>query len=118
LTDQEDVKRSVAATNTDDFGAGVLLAAGGLLMFFLWQFVLNFFVPGDPERTYATCVHAVGGHVTRITFSAFPYQMWCETEDDAYAGGVFSFWQSFGFSSVTVILVLIVLYGVWMMIRR
>jgi hypothetical protein len=41
-----------------------------------------------------------------------------ETEGDAYAGVVYSFWEAAGLSSVFVNLVSPAFYGVWMMARR
>jgi hypothetical protein len=117
VTDQDDAKQA-AATGSDGFSTGVTLAAVGLVMFFIWQSILNFVVLGGSEEFREVCASATRGHVVDLNRSAFPTQIWCETEADAYAGAVYSVWQSVGFTAVTVVLALVALYGVWMMVRR
>lgn len=116
--DQNDVEQDVSDASSEDFKVGLTLAAGGLAMSFLWQAMLNFVVLGGSEEVYDACVSAVHGRVENINRSAFPTQIWCEAEGNAHAGAVYSAWQSVGFSAVTVILVVVVLCGGWMMVRR
>lgn len=113
MTDREDVKEAAG-----DFRAGTTVAVTGLVTFFIWQAIVSFGVLAGSEKVYFACVHAVGGPALSVNPSSFPTQIWCETDGDAYAGAVYSVWQSVGFSSVTVILVLVTLCGVWVMLRR
>jgi hypothetical protein len=118
VTDQEGVERAASEEGSEDFGAGVTLVITGLVMLFVWQFILNFIVLGGGKKTYDVCLSAVDGPLLNMDRWAFPTQIWCETEGNAYAGAVYPVWQSVGFSSVTVILVAVMLYGVWVMVRR
>ncbi|WP_206750849.1 hypothetical protein [Cryobacterium sp. TMB1-7] len=98
---------------------GSTLVGAGLGGLFLWNFILGFYILGShAEEYYETCLSATEGRLVHINRSTFPTQIWCEVEGDAHAGTVYSFWQSLGLSTVFVILVLIVLYGVWMMVRQ
>jgi hypothetical protein len=98
---------------------GSPLVGVGLAGLFLWNFILGFFILGNhAEEHYEACVSATQGRLVHINRSTFPTQIWCEVEGDAHAGALYSFWQSLGFSTVFVVLVLMVLYGVRMMVRN
>lgn len=98
---------------------GSNLVGVGLAGLFLWNFILGFYILGShAEEHYEACLSATQGRLVYINRSTFPTQIWCEVEGDAHAGALYSFWQSLGLSAVFVVLVLIVLYGVWMMVRQ
>lgn len=80
---------------------------------------MNWFVLGfRSEQVYDHCLQAVVGKLTHINNLTFPTQMFCETADDRYAAGYYPFWVSVGYSAVFVVLGLVVLYGLWMIVRR
>ena len=97
---------------------GATLAAGGVISLFVYTFIVNFWLGPSAERIYSDCLHQTSGKLTNINSSTFPTQIFCETADDRYAGAIYPFWGSVGLSSVFVFLAAVVLYGLWMIVRR
>ena len=97
---------------------GATLAAGGVISLFLYTFMVNFWLGPSSESIYSDCINQTDGKLTNINYSTFPTQIFCETADDGYAGAIYSFWGSVGLSSIFVILAAVVLYGLWMIVRR
>ena len=97
---------------------GATLAAGGFISLLLWRFFVDFWLGPSSESTYSECLSQVAGKLTNINYSSFPTQIYCETADDRYAGAIYPFWVSMGYSSVFVVLGLVVIYGLWMIVRR
>jgi hypothetical protein len=118
MTRRESAGRN--ATAVEDAGkvrSGLGLATVGLLMFLVWQFIVNFYIVGSWVSEFDDCSSATEGAVVSFNGSPFPVQIWCETKGDVFAGSLIPFWESVAFSSVTVIAVLITLYGVWEAVR-
>lgn len=117
--DQRDTPSNETSGEASEGGRiGATLAAGGVISVFFWTFFVNFWLGPSSERIYSDCLHQTAGKLTSINHSTFPTQIFCETADDRYAGAIYSFWGSIGLSSVFVLLALVVLYGLWMIVRR
>ena len=97
---------------------GATLAAGGFVSLLVWTFFVNFWLGPSSELVYSDCLSQTTGKVTHVNYSTFPTQIYCETADDRYAGAIFPFWGAVGLSSVYVILAGVILYGMWMVVRR
>jgi hypothetical protein len=95
---------------------GGALAAGAGILLFIWPFVLGVILSPDPERVYSVCLGATGGVDMSLHDTVFPTQNYCQ--EGASSATYYTIWESAGLSSVFVILVLAILYGVWMAIRR
>ena len=94
---------------------GGALAAGAGILLFIWPFVLGVILSPDPERVYSACLSATGGVDMSLHDTVFPTQIYCQ--EGLSSATYYTVWESAGLSSVFVILVLAILYGVWMMIR-
>ena len=95
---------------------GGALAAGSGILLFIWPFVLGVILSPDPERVYSACLRATGGVDMSLHDTVFPTQIYCQ--EGANSATYYTIWESAGLSSVLVVLVLAILYGVWMTIRR
>jgi hypothetical protein len=117
MTRHEGAGETASAEDAGVPGSGLGLAAVGLLLFLVWQFIVNFFIVGSWGSEFDDCISVTEGAVVSFAGSPFPVQVWCETEANPFAGSLIPLWRSVAFSSVTVMAVLITLYGVWTAIR-
>jgi hypothetical protein len=118
VTDPDENERR-ALQEAIDFRTGASVAGLGLAGFLFWMFILNFILGGGLSADiYDRCLTATNGLLKSINRSTFPTQVWCEIEGNAYAGALYSFWESAGLSSVSVGFAIVMLYGGWMMVRR
>lgn len=97
---------------------GTAIAGFGFFALVLWRFIVAIFVFPRPEAAYEDCAQAVFGTLTHVNYSVFPTQIYCETAEDDFGATIYSFWGSAGLTSVSVLLVLVILYGMWMVVRR
>lgn len=118
VTYHEGDQQGLSIEHPEGTWAGAALAGTGLAAFIIWQFVLRLIIWAGSENIYNECLRVTSGRLLNIDRSVFPTQIYCDTEAGPHAAALYSFWQSVGLSSVIVILVLIMFYGVWMMVRR
>lgn len=111
MADHDDGAQATSQTTSEHFGMGVLLGAGSLLLFLVWLWYLNIIIIGGDEKVHDACVSAVHGAVVNIDRWSFPTQIWCATKDDRYAGAIYTAWQSVGFSAVSVVFVLLLVFA-------
>jgi hypothetical protein len=103
---------------SDRFQAGMRYTGGSAALLAIWPFIVVWFVfpPGDGAHT--ACQDALGagdGRILGTTRTLFPAQIHCDTTQGTSMASVYSGWESAGLSSVTVLLVAVVIFGIWLM---
>ena len=108
-----------ARDRSDGFLAGMLCAGGGAALLAIWPFFVLWVVFPGGDGVHTACsddLGASGGRIIDIETvrSLFPTQIFCNTTEGVKAT-VYSGWEAAGLSSVTVLLVAVVAFGIWLM---